>query len=521
MDAVGQIAESLVSTVEFTLAGKWQDALKLHEETLKKVQELFGRSHPCSQYFAHILASVLTVQGRWQQAECILRKLLQLTEATHGLHPGTRKCMDGLAMVFREQGKWQEAEDMHRKVLEAMRRTLGENHHDTLCSMNNLANVLQEQGKWQEAEDMHKKVLHARRRTLGEDHHDTLRSMNNLAAALQEQGKWQEAEDLHKKVLEARRRTLGEDHHDTLLSMSNLATVLQEQGKWQEAENMHRKVLEGMRRKFGEDHPDTLRSMNNLANVLREQGKWQEAEGMHNKVLQERRSKLGEKHPDTLRSRQNLASCLRERGQADPQFRQSGDQDMHRARLDQAISSARASLEGMQTRLKDEHHPNLVRGRYFLAKLLVQSGSLKDAEQLLRGLVDAMLQKEHFLLILTGHVIPLLVSVLEELGQTDEAEEWQEVLEELLLQVPEDAQSGDTSTTDEFSSEEEKRLLEEWSTSAKDELFWRDYVENKKEMWDEMDEVVEKFTSSDQTGSAERSHVGTESSLHLAPSSSG
>ena len=177
----------------------------------------------------------------------------------------------------------------------------------------------------------------------------------------------------------------------------------------------------------------------------------------------------------------------------------------------------------MQTRLKDEHHPKLLGGHYFLAKLLVQSGSLEEAEQLLRGLADTMLQKKRFLPILTRQVVPLLVSVLEELGQTDEAEECQKVLEELLLQVPEDAQSGATSTmsVDEFSSEEEKRLLEEWSTSKEDELFLRDYVENKKEVTDEMDEVVDKFTSSDHNGSAERSHGGTESSLHLAPSSSG
>ena len=515
MDAAGQIAKSLVSTVELTVPGKWHDALKLHEETLKKVQELFGRNHSCSHCFAHILASVLTVQGRWQQAECILRKLLQLTRAKQNrlYHHSTITCMDNLANALQYQGKWQEAEEMRRKVLEAELRKLGEEHQHNLARMNNLAIVLEEQGKWPEAEDLHRKVLDTLRRTLGEDHPDTSGSMNNLANVLYEQGKWQEAEDLHRKVLEG----IGEDHPDTLFSMNNLANVLQEQGKWQEAEDLHRRVLEGI----GEDHPDTLFSMNNLANVLQDQGKWQEAEILHGKVLEARRRTLGEDHPDTLSSRHNLASVLRERGQADPQFRQSEDQKFHRGRLAEAISSARASLEGMQTRVTDEHHPDLVRGRYFLAKLLVQSGSLEDAEQLLRGLVETTLQEECFLLILTSQVIPLLVSVLEEMGQTDEAEEWQEVLEELLLQVPEDAQRGDTSTLDEFSSEEEKRLFEEWSTSTEDELFLRDYVENKNEVTDEMDEFVEKFTSSDQNGSAERSQVGTESSLHLASSSSG
>ena len=88
------------------------------------------------------------------------------------------------------------------------------------------------------------------------------------------------------------------------------------------------------------------------------------------------------------------------------------------------------------------------------------------------------------------------------------------------MKFPAEARSDVASTLDEFIAEE-KRLFEEWSTSAEVELFVRDYVENKKEVTDEMDEVVERFTSSDQKGSAERSHVGTESSLHLVSSSSG
>ena len=134
-----------------------------------------------------------------------------------------------------------------------------------------------------------------------------------------------------------------------------------------------------------------------------------------------------------------------------------------------------------------------------------------------------LLGKGEYILGLTRHLIPLLVSVLEELGKTDEAEKWQEALGELLSEFPAEARNDVASTTDEFSSEEEKRLLEEWSTSAEVELFLRDYVENKKEVMDdnEMDEVIEKFTTSDQNGSAERSDVGAKSSLHLALSSSG
>ena len=66
-------------------------------------------------------------------------------------------------------------------------------------------------------------VLEARRRTLGQEHTDTLTNMGNLGSTYWNQGKLQGAADLEEMVLEPRRRTLGEHHPDTLTSMGNLA----------------------------------------------------------------------------------------------------------------------------------------------------------------------------------------------------------------------------------------------------------------------------------------------------------
>ena len=74
-----------------------------------------------------------------------------------------------------------------------------------------------------EAADLHEKVLEARRRTLGDEHPDTLSSMNNLAETYRALGRMKEAAALHEKVLEASRRTLGDEHPHTLSSMNNLA----------------------------------------------------------------------------------------------------------------------------------------------------------------------------------------------------------------------------------------------------------------------------------------------------------
>ena len=305
--------------------------------------------------------------------------------------------------------------------------------------MNNLANVLREQGKWQKAEEMHTEVLEGMSRVLGQDHKHTLSSMSNLASVLQLQGKWQKAEEMHTEVLEARRRVLGQDHQDTLSSMNNLANVLQEQGKWQKAEEMHTEVLEGMRRVLGQDHQDTLSSMSNLANVLREQGKWQKAEAMHTEVLEGMRQVLGEDHPDTLGSMSNLGSVVSARDREDWQFRFSLKDDSHRSRLEDAKEKVRKAIDALKLRV-DADHPDLMRCRMLLAELLVQTNepsSLQEAEELLRQVVPACSDRygpEHQS---TQKATTNLVFVLEELGKTKEAEEWQQ----RIVQVENEAET--------------------------------------------------------------------------------
>ena len=60
-------------------------------------------------------------------------------------HPDTLISMNNLAEVLRDQGKYQAAEEMHRRALELKGKVLGPEHPSTLASMNNLGLVLRGQ----------------------------------------------------------------------------------------------------------------------------------------------------------------------------------------------------------------------------------------------------------------------------------------------------------------------------------------------------------------------------------------
>ena len=89
--------------------------------------------------------------------------------------------------------------------------------------MNNLASTYWAQGKIQDAAALEGKVLEARRRTLGQEHPDTLRSMSNLAVTYNDLSRTMESIDLMQQSADGCRKVLGDDHPDTVACKQWLA----------------------------------------------------------------------------------------------------------------------------------------------------------------------------------------------------------------------------------------------------------------------------------------------------------
>lgn len=76
-----------------------------------------------------------------------------------------------------------------------------------------------EVGRQQETLQLTERVLEARKRTLGDEHPDTLRSMHALA------NRYSEALQLAERVVEAYKRILGEEHSNTVASIHTLMNL--------------------------------------------------------------------------------------------------------------------------------------------------------------------------------------------------------------------------------------------------------------------------------------------------------
>ncbi|KAH8723293.1 hypothetical protein GQ44DRAFT_710465 [Phaeosphaeriaceae sp. PMI808] len=288
-----------------------QGRYKTAEEVIRRLVE----SHESLSGDGDVDVDTLKALDLLGKAERLYRRALQGYEKVLGVeHPHTLTSVSNLGSVLSRQGKYEEAEAMQRRALQGREKVLGVEHPGTLTSVSNLGSVLSRQGKYEEAEAMHRRALQGYEKVLGVEHPDTLTSVDNLGLVLSRQGKYEEAEAMHRRALAGSEKVLGVEHPDTLTSVDNLGSVLSRQGKYEEAEAMHRRALQGYEKVLGVEHPHTLTSVSHFGSVLSRQGKYEEAEAMHRRALQRREKVLGVEHPHTLTSVSNLGSMLSSQG---------------------------------------------------------------------------------------------------------------------------------------------------------------------------------------------------------------
>jgi tetratricopeptide (TPR) repeat protein len=219
-----------------------------------------------------------------------------------------------ISYLLDDEGRYSEAENILRKVIEVRTHVLGAEHPDTLLSRNTLANEFRHEARFAEAEVEHRDVMNLREKILGAQHPDTLASRSSVASDLLGQGKFAEAEVEDREVMNLREKTLGPQHPDTLASRHNLATVLHYEAKNAEAEAQYREVIKSMEKVLGAEHPDTLNTRFNLADTLLDRGKYGDAEEQLREIIKLQSKALGSEHPDTLWTRSNLARALYDEG---------------------------------------------------------------------------------------------------------------------------------------------------------------------------------------------------------------
>lgn len=245
------------------------------------------------------LARVLHEQGKYAEAENLLRKVLKTRVAKMGEDISKYETQRRLAATLVAQGQTLEAERLYRQAVQGLSGMLGNAHVDALVCQRGLASVLHRNGKLQEAEVAYKRAYTGFKTRLGLKHSKTLAALEGLAAVLKEAGKSEDAELLYQKLTTVLASVYGESSPETLSAVGHHASVLRDQERLEEAEELYRFVLQGLVQHYGEEDMLSISCQNKLAAVLQQERKFAESAELFRRTVKSLVKQLGLEHPET------------------------------------------------------------------------------------------------------------------------------------------------------------------------------------------------------------------------------
>ncbi|TGZ13181.1 hypothetical protein DV517_72650 [Streptomyces sp. S816] len=344
---------------------------RITEECVKQ----FGEADSTTLTVRYQRARVACQRGKLEEAEREYDEVIRHETRLFGAEAATTlRSRHGRAICIRGMGRLGEAADEGKLVLEGLRAELGEEHPDVLEAQHEFAISLRDQGENQRAEEVFRQVLELEEEVLGAEHPSTLITRANLAITLVLRQEFTAAEAEIRAVLDARTRILGPDHPETLDARHSMAILLTQQGELdaKSAAAVFTELTNAQKRQLVDDHPNVLAGRNSRAAALRSLGELTQAESEYRSILDSATTRHGEHHPVTLNAHYEWAMALGRIG-----------------RTDEAVSEVRNVLALQETVLGSSHR-NVASVRASLGTLLLQQGSLAEAEAQLQQALNAL-----------------------------------------------------------------------------------------------------------------------------------
>ena len=138
-----------------------------HAAALVEAQKLeaaaraqFGINHTSYAYALSVLATVYVTQGKFDEAEALVRRAIAIREKVLGDdHLDVAHHLTILAGIYRMHRKDAEAEGLLRRVLEIQTRALGDNDLTVYGTLMSLALACLAQGKREEADALRERAM--------------------------------------------------------------------------------------------------------------------------------------------------------------------------------------------------------------------------------------------------------------------------------------------------------------------------------------------------------------------------
>lgn len=167
-------------------------------------------------------------EEKWTQAEDKLSTILDLQSSAKADDTLLGRVLINLAFVEQNIGKREKAEKHYEEGIAALKKTLGEDHHEVARGLLNYAEVLAFLSKVEQAEAVSRQAIPIFEKNYGPKSELVGALLSNLGGYLCAQKKLEEAEPVLKRALEVLDSALGCDNEYTSACLGNYARLLKD-----------------------------------------------------------------------------------------------------------------------------------------------------------------------------------------------------------------------------------------------------------------------------------------------------
>jgi esterase/lipase superfamily enzyme/Tfp pilus assembly protein PilF len=336
-------------------AGSYGAAVPLAERAVDRAKRQFGEKSGEHALYLHRLGSIYHDAARWDDAERVYLRALELREAldpanvaitSHDLgllydtmtkfpaaEPHLLRAVElykksgsnddnlatsetALGLLYRNMGRFSDAERLMKAALATREKAANPKPANIANSQVNLAALYRQWGRFSEAETPARQALSTYKQASGPESLQVARALNVLAESLRGQGRVEEAQPVVLEGLRIRRAKLGASHPDVAASLNSAAGIYEQLGRVADAEKTYKQAL-ALRQKLGPRNLNLATTRANLGALYKGQQRYSEAEPLLRAALAAREEGLGLRHPDVVTTLSLLGDLYRLRGQHD------------------------------------------------------------------------------------------------------------------------------------------------------------------------------------------------------------
>jgi len=257
------------------------------------------------------IASSLAYQGRFAQADTLVRQATSLAQSTGSRLAGPEILRTRAYIESHWKDDFAGADALLKEAVARYDDQASESSVETADALEEQAGNRVRMGDLAGADSLFKASIEMRRRVLGDEHPLVARALENQSTYLYRTGRTEQTLAGLQQVLAIRQRGAGPESTPVGRTWVSLGPVYAKAKRYREAENAFDTGLRILRKQLGDHHPDLAGALKDYSDLRVQQGRLGEAERMAREALAIRVESQGSNSVGALAQQVALANILR------------------------------------------------------------------------------------------------------------------------------------------------------------------------------------------------------------------